>query len=157
MFRKISDYVKSEMLGKSLVLFCCVRKGCGEVLLNQNEYLNILSFPNCFYIATGEDYKLLENMNIVTKERYGEMAIMAQELMQEVGKLRTTCKTPVLDSFDFHGPASFFSQLAMYNVLSYLDSDFEPYLARIDEISQQADIISNVASELDEYTKALGK
>ncbi|KAG0338869.1 hypothetical protein BG000_003263 [Podila horticola] len=121
MFRKISDYVKSEML------------------------------------ATGEDYKLLENMNIVTKERYGEMAIMAQELMQEVGKLRTTCKTPVLDSFDFHGPASFFSQLAMYNVLSYLDSDFEPYLARIDEISQQADIISNVASELDEYTKALGK
>lgn len=38
-----------------------------------------------------------------------------------------------------------------------LDSDFEPYLARIDEISQQADMISNVASELDEYTKALGK
>ncbi|KAG0021235.1 biogenesis of lysosome- organelles complex 1 subunit 2 [Podila clonocystis] len=89
MFRKISDYVKSEML------------------------------------ATGEDYKLLENMNIVTKERYGEMAIMAQELMQEVGKLRTTY------------------------------SDFEPYLARIDEISQQAHMISNVASELDEYTKAL--
>lgn len=91
MFRKISDYVKSEML------------------------------------ATGEDYRLLENMNIVTKERYGEMAAMAQELMQEVGKLRTTY------------------------------SDFEPYLARIDEISQQADMISNVASELDEYTKALGK
>ncbi|KAF9431312.1 biogenesis of lysosome- organelles complex 1 subunit 2 [Podila epigama] len=89
MFRKISEYVKSDML------------------------------------AIGEDYRLLENMNIATKERYGELAVMAQELMQEVGKLRTTY------------------------------SDFEPYLERIEEISQQADIISNVASELDEYTKAL--
>lgn len=43
-------------------------------------------------IATGEDYKLLENMNIVTKDRYSELAGVAQELMQEVGKLRTTCK-----------------------------------------------------------------
>ncbi|GJJ70035.1 biogenesis of lysosome-related organelles complex 1 subunit 2 [Entomortierella parvispora] len=89
MFRKIAEYIKSEML------------------------------------TTGEDYKLLENMNNLTKERYGELAVMAQELMQEVGKLRTTY------------------------------SDFEPYIARIDEISQQADTISNIATELDEYTKSL--
>lgn len=42
-------------------------------------------------VATGEDYKLLENMNTLTKERYSELAGMAQQLMQEVGKLRTTC------------------------------------------------------------------
>lgn len=60
-------------------------------MLDQNEYLNMQVFPD-ISLATGEDYRLLENMNIVTKERYGEMAIMAQELMQEVGKLRTTCK-----------------------------------------------------------------
>lgn len=76
-------------------------------------------------LATGEDYKLLENMNIVTKDRYSELAGVAQELMQEVGKLRTTY------------------------------SDFEPYLERIDEISQQAETISNIAAELDEYTKSL--
>ncbi|KAG0005852.1 biogenesis of lysosome- organelles complex 1 subunit 2 [Entomortierella chlamydospora] len=76
-------------------------------------------------LATGEDYKLLENMNVLTKERYSELAVVAQELMQEVGKLRTTY------------------------------SDFEPYLARIDEISQQAETISNIAAELDEYTKSL--
>lgn len=39
----------------------------------------------------GEDYKLLENMNTITRERYTELAVVAQELMQEVGKLRTTC------------------------------------------------------------------
>ncbi|KAG0042464.1 biogenesis of lysosome- organelles complex 1 subunit 2 [Gryganskiella cystojenkinii] len=89
MFRKIAEYIKSELL------------------------------------ARGEDYKLLENMNNLTKERYGELAVVAQELMQEVGKLRTTY------------------------------SDFEPYIARIDEISQQAETISNIASELDEYTKSL--
>ncbi|KAF9983846.1 biogenesis of lysosome- organelles complex 1 subunit 2 [Mortierella antarctica] len=76
-------------------------------------------------LATGEDYKLLENMNTLTKERYSELAGMAQQLMQEVGKLRTTY------------------------------SDFEPYLARIEEISQQAETISNIAAELDEYTKSL--
>lgn len=89
MFRKIAEYVRSEML------------------------------------ATSEDYKLLENMNNMTKERYVELAGVAQELMLEVGKLRTTY------------------------------SDFEPYLARIDEISEQADVISNIADELDEYTKSL--
>ncbi|ORZ04722.1 biogenesis of lysosome-related organelles complex-1 subunit 2-domain-containing protein [Lobosporangium transversale] len=89
MFKKIVDYVKSEML------------------------------------TTAEDYRLLENMNILTKERYNELAGVAQELMVEVGKLRTTY------------------------------SDFEPYLARIDEISEQAEMISNIAIELDEYTKSL--
>ncbi|KAF9354115.1 biogenesis of lysosome- organelles complex 1 subunit 2 [Mortierella sp. NVP85] len=89
MFRKIAEYVRSEML------------------------------------AMGEDYKLLENMNNMTRERYGELAVVAQELMQEVGKLRTTY------------------------------TDFEPYLARIDEISEQAEVISNIANELDEYTKSL--
>ncbi|KAI1311598.1 biogenesis of lysosome- organelles complex 1 subunit 2 [Mortierella claussenii] len=89
MFKKMAEYVKSEML------------------------------------TTGEDYKLLENMNIMAKERYSELAGVAQELMMEVGKLRTTY------------------------------SDFESYLDRIDEISQQADMISNIATELDEYTKSL--
>ncbi|KAG0355453.1 biogenesis of lysosome- organelles complex 1 subunit 2, partial [Gamsiella multidivaricata] len=76
-------------------------------------------------LVTGEDYKLLETMNIMTRERYNELAGVAQELMLEVGKLRTTY------------------------------SDFEPYLARIDEISEQADMISKITAELDEYTKSL--
>ncbi|KAG0012861.1 biogenesis of lysosome- organelles complex 1 subunit 2 [Entomortierella chlamydospora] len=92
---------------------------------SQDMFRKIAEYVRGEMLATGEDYKLLENMNVLTKERYSELAVVAQELMQEVGKLRTTY------------------------------SDFEPYLARIDEISQQAETISNIAAELDEYTKSL--
>lgn len=50
-----------------------------------------------------------------------------------------------------------FSLSLSYLTIPFLDSDFEPYLARIDEISEQADMISNIADELDEYTKSLGE
>ncbi|KAG0070121.1 hypothetical protein BGZ89_001371 [Linnemannia elongata] len=93
---------------------------------SQEMFRKVADYIRAEMLATGEDYKLLENMNIVTKDRYSELAGVAQELMQEVGKLRTTY------------------------------SDFEPYLERIDEISQQAETISNIAAELDEYTKSLG-
>ncbi|KAF9096775.1 biogenesis of lysosome- organelles complex 1 subunit 2 [Mortierella sp. AD031] len=92
---------------------------------SQEMFRKVADYIRNEMLATGEDYKLLENMNILTKDRYSELAGMAQELMQEVGKLRTTY------------------------------SDFEPYLERIDEISQQAETISNIAAELDEYTKSL--
>ncbi|KAF9208616.1 biogenesis of lysosome- organelles complex 1 subunit 2 [Haplosporangium sp. Z 27] len=94
---------------------------------SQDMFRKIADYVKAEMLATGEDYKLLENMNVLTKERYSELAVAAQELIQEVGKLRTTY------------------------------SDFEPYLARIDDISQQAETISNIAAELDEYTKSLGK
>ncbi|KAF9338767.1 hypothetical protein BGZ91_007955 [Linnemannia elongata] len=48
-----------------------------------------------------------------------------------------------------------FRKVADYIRAEMLDSDFEPYLERIDEISQQAETISNIAAELDEYTKSL--
>ncbi|KAF8967229.1 biogenesis of lysosome- organelles complex 1 subunit 2 [Entomortierella lignicola] len=92
---------------------------------SQDMFRKIADYVKAEMLATGEEYKLLENMNVLTKERYSELAVAAQELIQEVGKLRTTY------------------------------SDFEPYLARIDDISQQAETISNIAAELDEYTKSL--
>ncbi|KAF9435945.1 biogenesis of lysosome- organelles complex 1 subunit 2 [Entomortierella beljakovae] len=92
---------------------------------SQEMFRKIAEYVKAEMLVTGEDYKLLENMNNLTKDRYSELAVVAQELIQEVGKLRTTY------------------------------SDFEPYLARIDEISQQAETISSIAAELDEYTKSL--
>ncbi|KAG0280808.1 biogenesis of lysosome- organelles complex 1 subunit 2 [Linnemannia exigua] len=92
---------------------------------SQEMFRKVADYIRAEMLATGEDYRLLETMNIVTKDRYSELAGVAQELMQEVGKLRTTY------------------------------SDFEPYLERIDDISQQAETISNIAAELDEYTKSL--
>ncbi|KAF9916334.1 hypothetical protein BX616_004034 [Lobosporangium transversale] len=48
-----------------------------------------------------------------------------------------------------------FKKIVDYVKSEMLNSDFEPYLARIDEISEQAEMISNIAIELDEYTKSL--
>lgn len=97
-------------------------------------------------------------MNIVTKDRYSELAGVAQELMQEVGKLRTTCKAAPCPTQITLTPFIAVRHLLtiLYTYVMRLDSDFEPYLERIDEISQQAEVISNIAAELDEYTKSLG-
>ncbi|KAG0257448.1 biogenesis of lysosome- organelles complex 1 subunit 2 [Actinomortierella ambigua] len=95
--------------------------------LSQDMFRKLIEYIRAEMLATGEDYKVLEAMNNLTKDRYGEMAGMAQDLMQEVGKLRTTY------------------------------SDFEPYVAKIDTISQQADMIAKVVAELDEYTRDLDR
>ncbi|KAF8926362.1 hypothetical protein BGZ58_011239, partial [Dissophora ornata] len=57
---------------------------------SQDMFRKLAEYLRSEMLATGEDYKLLENMNNITKERYSELAVVAQELMQEVGKLRTT-------------------------------------------------------------------
>ena len=44
------------------------------------------------YTATTEDYKLLETMNKVTRDRYKEMSGMAQNLVVEMAKLQRICK-----------------------------------------------------------------
>ncbi|GBB85678.1 hypothetical protein RclHR1_12160003 [Rhizophagus clarus] len=76
-------------------------------------------------LATTEDYKLLETMNKVTRDRYKEMSGMAQNLVVEMAKLQK------------------------------IYSDFEPYVQQIDEICDQVDFLEKVALELDEYSKDL--
>lgn len=43
-------------------------------------------------IVTVDDCKLLETMNIATKEKYVQMSQMSQRLMKEMSKLQNTCK-----------------------------------------------------------------
>ncbi|CAG8558777.1 17342_t:CDS:2 [Funneliformis caledonium] len=76
-------------------------------------------------VATTEDYKLLETMNKVTRDRYKEMSGMAQNLVVEMSKLQR------------------------------IYSDFEPYVQQIDEICEQVDFLEKVSVELDEYSKEL--
>ncbi|RIA98555.1 biogenesis of lysosome-related organelles complex-1 subunit 2-domain-containing protein [Glomus cerebriforme] len=76
-------------------------------------------------LATTEDYKLLETMNKVTRDRYKEMSGMAQNLVVEMAKLQK------------------------------IYSHFEPYVRQIDEICEQVDFLEKVAIELDEYSKEL--
>ncbi|CAG8536778.1 8147_t:CDS:2 [Acaulospora morrowiae] len=76
-------------------------------------------------LATNEDYKLLENMNNVTRDRYKEMSGMAQNLVVEMAKLQRI----------------------------YID--IEPYIQQIDEVCEQIDFLEKVTSELDDYSKEL--
>ncbi|PKK66527.1 hypothetical protein RhiirC2_753289, partial [Rhizophagus irregularis] len=76
-------------------------------------------------LATTEDYKLLETMNKVTRDRYKEMSGMAQNLVVEMAKLQR------------------------------IYTDFEPYVQQIDEICDQVDFLEKVAIELDDYSKEL--
>lgn len=48
--------------------------------------------------ASSENYKLLETMNNVTRERYAEMSEMAQRLVKEMSKLQSTCMSFVKDT-----------------------------------------------------------
>ncbi|KAK9766821.1 hypothetical protein K7432_003812 [Basidiobolus ranarum] len=77
------------------------------------------------FIASTEDYKLLETFNNLTKEKYQEMSDDAKGLINEVTKLQN----------------------------SY--SNFSPYIAQIDDISRQVEFLEQVTLELDEYSKQL--
>jgi len=76
-------------------------------------------------LATSEDYKLLENMNVVTKEKYGEMTTMAGKLGESMKLLQEKYKT------------------------------FQPYLEKIDEIDASVTDLEKTVVLLDEYTQRL--
>ncbi|CAG8745550.1 11909_t:CDS:2, partial [Acaulospora colombiana] len=76
-------------------------------------------------LATVEDFKLLENMNNVTRDHYKEMSGMAQNLVVEMAKLQR------------------------------IYTDIEPYIQQIDEVCEQVDFLEKVTSELDDYSKEL--
>lgn len=42
--------------------------------------------------VTVEDCKLLESMNMITKEKYSQMNQMSQRLASEMSKLQNTCR-----------------------------------------------------------------
>ncbi|CAH1759297.1 2235_t:CDS:2 [Entrophospora sp. SA101] len=93
--------------------------------LTENMFKKVTEYLKGEILATTEDYRLLENMNILTKERYNEMSFMAQNLVVEMSKLQE------------------------------IYSDFEPYVKQIDEISEQVDFLEKVTNELDDYSKEL--
>eukprot|EP01121_Diplochlamys_sp_Union-15-3_P011392 TRINITY_DN3302_c0_g4_i1.p1 TRINITY_DN3302_c0_g4~~TRINITY_DN3302_c0_g4_i1.p1 ORF type:complete len:203 (-),score=48.73 TRINITY_DN3302_c0_g4_i1:19-579(-) len=76
-------------------------------------------------LATSEDYKLLENMNNVTKEKYVEMTEMAVKLGEQMTLLQQKYKS------------------------------FQPYLEKIDEIDTSVNELEKTVVLLDEYTLRL--
>lgn len=83
MFSKVGEYLKGELLGM-----------VNYIYINIYFFLFVLFLLiiNYFLKATTEDYKLLETMNKVTRDRYKEMSGMAQNLVVEMAKLQRICK-----------------------------------------------------------------
>ncbi|CAG8449498.1 6129_t:CDS:10 [Ambispora gerdemannii] len=93
--------------------------------LTEEMFAKVANYLKAEMLATTEDFKLLEDMNHVTRDRYKEMSSMAQNLMVEMSKLQRI----------------------------YID--FEPYVQQIDEICEQVDYLEKVTIELDDYSKEL--
>lgn len=50
-------------------------------------------------IATTEEYKLLERMNLVTCDKYSEMTVQAASLVNNMKALQEKCALTVLSTF----------------------------------------------------------
>ncbi|CAG8507607.1 19051_t:CDS:2, partial [Cetraspora pellucida] len=93
--------------------------------LTEEMFFKVADYLKGEILATTEDYKLLETMNKVTRERYQEMSKMAQNLVVEMANFQR------------------------------IYTSFEPYIQQIDEICEQVDFLEKVTNELDEYSKEL--
>jgi len=86
---------------------------------------NLKVFLNNEFLATTEEYKLLQQMNAVTRDKYLEMTNVASLLTKEMADLQQK-----------------------YN-------DFSPYLTKIDEIDASVSELEKAVVLLDDYTKRL--
>jgi hypothetical protein len=100
--------------------------------------------------VTVDDCKLLETMNIATKEKYSQMGQMSQRLMKEMSKLQNTCKSPPPNVF-------YPSDRANFSLSVILDADFSTFIQHVEDIHKQSIEMENTAKALDEYSRYLGK
>ncbi|KAI8997291.1 biogenesis of lysosome-related organelles complex-1 subunit 2-domain-containing protein [Pilobolus umbonatus] len=95
------------------------------VKLTQDVYKNFTEYTKEELKATIEDCKLLETMNISTKDKYSQLNQMSQHLMKEISKLQT------------------------------IYADFSGFIQQIEEINEQTIQMENTAKALDEYSRYL--
>jgi len=88
-------------------------------------FYNISAYLKGELLATSEDYKLLESMNLLASEKYVEMTDVAKGLTSFMKDLQIKYK------------------------------DFQPYLEKIDEIDTNVTELEKTVLLLDDYTKRL--
>jgi len=88
-------------------------------------FQNVSKYLQSELQATSEDFKLLENMNNITREKYTEMTEITKNL------------TSFLDE------------------MQKKYAEFEPYLKKIEEIDGNVNELEHTVQLLDEYTRRL--
>eukprot|EP01123_Difflugia_compressa_P006337 TRINITY_DN18533_c0_g1_i1.p1 TRINITY_DN18533_c0_g1~~TRINITY_DN18533_c0_g1_i1.p1 ORF type:complete len:200 (+),score=59.60 TRINITY_DN18533_c0_g1_i1:31-600(+) len=98
-----------------------------DKLINDTKTLfnHLANYIQNELLITNEDYKLLHQMNVITKDKYAEMTQMTQQLVVGMTELQTKYKS------------------------------FQPYLDKIDEIEISVDELEKTVLMLDDYTKKL--
>jgi biogenesis of lysosome-related organelles complex 1 subunit 2 len=98
-------------------------------LINSTKELfsNVEKYLQGEITATSEDYKLLETMNNMTKEKYVDMTNTAHGLVEYM------------------------------TLLQQKYTEFQPYLNKIDEIETSVNELEKTVALLDQYTLRLGK
>jgi biogenesis of lysosome-related organelles complex 1 subunit 2 len=98
-----------------------------EQLIDETKALfnNLSNYLQSELLITSDDYKLLYQMNVLTKEKYVDMTKMTAQLATGMTELQAKYKA------------------------------FQPYLAKIDEIETSVSELEKTVLALDDYTKKL--
>jgi hypothetical protein len=98
-------------------------------------------------LAQTEDYKLLETLNHIARDRFAEMGdadgVLGVVLRTEAEELKN-----LREFFDSH-------RRAIYGTDSDIDEDIAPYVHQVSELEKQVAAIEALTAELDDYTSRL--
>jgi len=86
---------------------------------------NVKSYIQAELLATSEDYKVLHQMNVITRDKYVEMTATTQTLVKGMTNLQARYQS------------------------------FQPYLEKIDALDDSIDKLEKTVTLLDDYTKRL--
>ncbi len=98
---------------------------------------------------TSSDYKLLEQMNHVTTEKYKAMTDQATDLVLFMEELQKKCTIRCLHC------AQTSAELTLVSAHHRTDVSFQPYLQQIDTIEKSVDELERTVMLMDEYTRQL--
>eukprot|EP01126_Amoeba_proteus_P011699 TRINITY_DN1476_c0_g1_i6.p1 TRINITY_DN1476_c0_g1~~TRINITY_DN1476_c0_g1_i6.p1 ORF type:complete len:177 (-),score=55.88 TRINITY_DN1476_c0_g1_i6:157-648(-) len=98
-----------------------------DILIDNTRIMfeNISNYLKSELSATSADYKLLQQMNVVTRDKYVEMTGMVSHLVEDMTAIQAKYK------------------------------EFQPYLHQIDEIDANVVELERTVLLLDEYTKRI--
>lgn len=105
-------------------------------------------------LGTIAEYKLLEEMNKATGQRYDDMKQVAQGVSEKLSVLNEKC------SLIFSNISFFWFALEGQGIFSisfrFIDEALRPYLQQIDEIDENTRKLEDAASTLEIYVATLG-
>ncbi|VDM79232.1 unnamed protein product [Strongylus vulgaris] len=103
----------------------------GAFLQSQIQEVDELLIHSNHYLGSVDEYKLLEDMNRTTAQRYVDMRVVAEKIAEKLSRLTNKLVIPA-------------------------DESLRPYLQQIDEMDESTRKLEEAANVLDQYVTGLG-